>query len=235
MNYSTTLLRGRRFIVTGAAGGAGRATARLISQLGGSVSCIGRDPERTEAIKRTLDGGGHDCAISGEYHGIFHAAGVEHVGACSTWNLEKASEIFAPSVDLACELLGKVGRRQSLLRDGGAVVMMSSVAAVCGTAGMTLYAASKAAIEGLVRSAAIEFAPRRIRVNAIRAGGFESPMHARIVSRAPPETIHDYERRHPLGFGHADDIANMAVYLLSDMGKWVTGTCVVCDGGYSCK
>lgn len=235
MNYSSSLLQGRRYLVTGVTGGAGRATAILISQLGGSVTCIAPDPERTEKVRRELHGGGHDVTISGLYNGIFHASGKELIMPAGMVSDESVAEIFDASIGGAIGLIKSVAARNSILKDGGSVVMMSSVAAVCGTSGMTIYAASKGAIEGLVRSAAIELATRRIRVNAIRAGGFQSPMHSRIAARATPDSLDDYAAKHPLGFGKSEDVANMAVYLLSDMGRWITGSMVVVDGGFSCR
>lgn len=246
MIFSRDLMKGRRYLVTGSTGGAGRATAKLIADCGGIVTCMGRDPERTEKVKRELEGGGHDVSIidfsSGggkfpihRFDGIFHAAGEEMIMASGMTKQETIDSVFAPSVRAAFEFTALIGKRDSLLKDGGSFVIMSSVAAVCGASGMTVYAASKGAIEALVRSAAIEWAPRRIRVNAIRAGGFQSPMHSRIAARGTADTMAEYAARHPLGFGKAEDVAHMAVFLLSDAGKWATGAMFTLDGGYSAR
>lgn len=246
MIFSPSLLRDRRYLVTGATGGAGKATAKLIADCGGIVTCMGRDPERTEKVKRELSGGGHDVSIIDFSHGggkfpihrfdgIFHAAGEEMIMAAGMTRDETIKTVFDPSVRAAFEFTALIGKRDSLLKDGGSFVIMSSVAAVCGASGMTVYAASKGAIEALVRSAAVEWAPRRIRVNCIRAGGFQSPMHSRIAARGTDDTMAEYAARHPLGFGKSEDIAHMAAYLLSDAGKWITGSMVTIDGGYSCR
>lgn len=235
MTYSRDLLKGKAFLVYGATGGAGSATCQLISQLGGFVTLIGRDPERVEKVRRSLTGGGHTREIEGTYHGVFHSAGLEYMASSGVGVAENFDRVFEPSVGIAFDLAQKVGARKSILKDGGSVVFMSSVAAVRGTSGMTIYGASKAAIEGLVKSAAVEWAPRRIRVNAIRAGGFCSPMHSRIAARATPEAMDEYERKHLLGFGQSTDVANLAVFLLSDLGRWLTGACIPLDGGYTCR
>ena len=60
-------------------------------------------------------------------------------------------------------------------------------------------------------------------------------MHARIAARGTEETMAEYERKHPLGFGKSEDIAHMAVYLMSDAGKWITGSSITVDGGYVCR
>ncbi len=246
MIFARDILKGRRYMITGVTGGAGRATANLVADCGGTVTCIGRDPERTEKVKRELSGGGHDVGIIdfsngggsfpiGKWDGVFHAAGEELILATGQLREESIVSVFDPSVRAAFELTKLIGKRDSILKDGGTFILMSSVAAVCGSPGMTVYAASKGAIEALVRSAAIEWATRRIRVNAIRAGGFQSPMNDRIAARATPDSFADYVGRHPLGLGKAQDVANMAVYIMSDAGKWITGTSIVTDGGYSCR
>lgn len=217
MNANIINFIGRRYLVTGASGGAGSATAALLEECGAAVTRVrGELP-------------------SGQYDGIFHAAGVEHLAGLALSNEASISKVFDVSVAMAFDLMKDVGARKSLLKDGGSIVMMSSVAAVCGTAGMSIYSASKAAIEGLCRSAAVELAPRRIRVNCIRAGGFLSPMHFRIIGNAPKEVLQKYENQHPLGFGSAQDVANLAVFMLSDYSRWMTGACVPLDGGYSCR
>lgn len=251
MIFDSSIMRGRSYLVTGATGGAGKAVATLISKCGGTVMLIGRDPERTEKVRLSLAGMGHsskyvafvpDVQLAagwfrecvGPFDGIFHAAGEELIAPVGMLNGTIVGKAFGPSLYAAIGLLTAVGaRKDSILKDGGAVVMMSSVAAVCGTSGMSAYSASKGAIESLVPSAAVELAPRRIRVNAIRAGAFDSPMHARICNKLTEQGMNDYAAKHPLGFGKADDIAQMAVYLMSDAGRWITGTCVTVDGGMS--
>lgn len=233
--YHQKMLAGRRYIVTGATGGAGHATALLLAQCGASVTVRGRNVEALERLRREMPGS-HNATISGTYDGLFHAAGVEHIGPCSMISEEAISKVFTPSIMMAFEFARDIGKRQNpLIKDGGSVVIMSSVAAQSGTTGMTIYAASKGAVESLVRSAAIEWAPRRIRCNAIRAGAFESTMHLRISARSTPEGMEAYAAKHPLGFGKANDIANAAVFLLSDLSKWVTGSMMTVDGGFSCQ
>lgn len=229
-------LDGQRFLITGATGGAGGATAHLLASKGASLTLMqGRDLEATEKARRALPGGPHNILVQGVYNGIFHAAGIEHVGPLGNVSRETWGRVAEPSVELAVDILRDVAaRKDSILRDGGAIVMMSSVAAVCGTAGMGIYAATKGAVEALCRCAAVELAPRRIRVNCVRAGGFTGPMHTRILDRLTEKGLNDYAARHPIGFGTSQDIANTVAWLLSDAAKWVTGSMVTVDGGYSC-
>jgi NAD(P)-dependent dehydrogenase (short-subunit alcohol dehydrogenase family) len=85
----------------------------------------------------------------------------------------------------------------------------------------------------MVRSLAIELAPRQVRVNAITSGAIQTPMHDRLKVSLSKEAVEDYQRRHPLGFGMPSDISQLAVFLLSDAGRWITGSSIVIDGGYS--
>ena len=240
MTFTSDCLKDKRYLITGATGGAGRAAGNLIARCGGVVTLMGRDPERTEKAKRALVGAGHTTLVPTSdgvvdlnglaLDGIFHAAGFEHVAGLRMSYGEKVDDVFWPSIGHAFSLLSA-----NCVKDGGSIVMMSSVAAIRGTAGMSIYSASKGAIEALVRAAAVELAPKRIRVNAVRAGAFDSPMHERLTSNMRALQVDDYAARHPLGFGRAEDVANAVVFLLSDAAKWITGSAMAVDGGYSCK
>ena len=116
---------------------------------------------------------------------------------------------------------------------GASVVFMSSVSAQHGRPGMAAYAAAKAAVEGAVRALAVELAPRQIRVNAIAAGGVHTPMNAQAVANLSEGSADAYAAAHPLGLGQPDDVASAALFLLSAAARWITGTVMVVDGGYS--
>jgi NAD(P)-dependent dehydrogenase (short-subunit alcohol dehydrogenase family) len=114
------------------------------------------------------------------------------------------------------------------------LVFMSSAAGLCGVAGMSIYSASKAAVDGAMRSLACELAPRGIRVNSIAAGAVKTEMHEETVRKLNEQEIKNYEQRHLLGFGSPEDVAYAAAFLLSDAAAWITGTTMVVDGGYCC-
>jgi NAD(P)-dependent dehydrogenase (short-subunit alcohol dehydrogenase family) len=90
-------------------------------------------------------------------------------------------------------------------------------------------------VDGMVRVVAWELAERRIRVNSIIAGAVETAMHMDFVSTASEELVRNYEGLHLLGFGKPEDIGNAAIFLLSDASRWITGTNMVVDGGYTAK
>ena len=78
-------------------------------------------------------------------------------------------------------------------------------------------------------------APRGIRVNSLAAGAVVTEMYAQIQQGSGAATMADYEALHPLGFGNLADVANLVVYLLSDAGRWITGTVLTVDGGYTAR
>jgi NAD(P)-dependent dehydrogenase (short-subunit alcohol dehydrogenase family) len=143
-------------------------------------------------------------------------------------------EVFGAGVRGAFGI-ARAAAKKNVLADGGSLVLMSSVASVCGRPALSAYCAAKAAVDGLVRSLAVEFADRRIRVNSITAGAVETAMHKDFVRSISDAARKDYEDFHLLGFGKPEDVANAALFLLSDAGRWITGTAMAVDGGAAAK
>lgn len=251
--FRNALLADQRYIVTGASSGLGRSVAELIAACGGLVLGVGRNQDRLQAALSSWSGDGHVACVQdlvdadstaawakglaeqhGPLHGIFHAAGAELLRPIRLSKQAQFDEAFG-SAFFAAAGLARAAAQKGVMVDGGSLVFMSSVAGSAGKVGMAAYSASRAAIEGMVRSLACEFAPRGIRANAIAAGAVRTPMHDRITQGAAQEVIDAYASSHLLGFGDPSDIANAAVFLLSPAGRWITGTTMTVDGGYLCK
>src|SRR5207244_7066006 len=132
-------------------------------------------------------------------------------------------------VNLECAIqLIQAGARVMLERGGGSIINISSVNAVRGHSGVSVYSATKAALDGLTRSLARELGPRGIRVNSVAPGYFDSDM----VSDMPEEQKQRIARRTPLGrFASIDEIANAVHFLTSDQASFITGHILVVDGG----
>jgi NAD(P)-dependent dehydrogenase (short-subunit alcohol dehydrogenase family) len=111
-------------------------------------------------------------------------------------------------------------------------VFISSIMALAGSPGAIAYSASKAALHGMARSMAMEFAPRNIRVNCVAPGFVRTPMYERTEQLWDDEQKKAVEANHPLGIGAPEDIANAVAFLCCDTGRWITGTVLVVDGGY---
>jgi NAD(P)-dependent dehydrogenase (short-subunit alcohol dehydrogenase family) len=107
--------------------------------------------------------------------------------------------------------------------------------AIVGSATIVGYSMSKAALIGMSRSMALELAPRRIRVNCVAPAFVRTPMYSKVMGFWDPEQEARIAALHPLGEGEPEDIANAIAFLLADTGKWITGTVLTVDGGYTAQ
>ena len=119
--------------------------------------------------------------------------------------------------------------------EGGALIGVSSVLSFRGAPALTGYGASKAAVDGLVRSLACELAPRKIRVNSIAPGHVETEMNLKVKETLSEEAYEQIIRSHPLGVGDPLDVANLTAFLLSNEARWITGATIPIDGGFSVR
>jgi NAD(P)-dependent dehydrogenase (short-subunit alcohol dehydrogenase family) len=243
-------LTGRRVLVTGASSGIGRETAILLSRLGASLTVAGRDENRLADTVARLEGEGHSAAsfdisrldaipawvkqlaAGGPFDGLVHSAGIHQAAPLRVLNPAAMEDVMRTNV-LSAAFLAKGFRQKGCRADAASIVLLSSVAGLAGEPGIAAYSASKAAIAGLARSLAVELAPERIRVNAIAPGFVRSEMGDRLKEFLTPEQFEAIERNHPLGTGTPGDVANGAAFLISDAARWITGTTLVMDGGYT--
>lgn len=251
--FAADMLAGRHILVTGASSGLGRATAIALADAGARLALMGRDMDRLQETQASLAGDGHSihalafkdlettadavkaiATESGAFDGIFHSAGLELVRPMRMFKNDHAASLFEAAL-FGSLGIARAAASRGVLNDGASLVFMSSVAGLRGTAGMVGYSTSKAAVDGMVRSLACELAPRRVRANSIAAGAVETEMHDRLAKTLGDAAIGDYERRHLLGFGRTDDIANAALFLLGDGARWITGTTMSVDGGYTAQ
>lgn len=246
-------LEGRTVLVTGASSGLGRATAAALAECGARVILTGRDAGKLEESRTPLVGTGHVSVASdfgdadgvadliksiaaehGQFDGIFHSAGTYMAMPARMTKQRHIDNMFTASVWGAFGV-ARAAAQKNVMRDGGSMVFMSSVAAERGHVGTTAYAGAKATILGMIPVLAIEMAPRRVRANAIIAATIETEMHFNTIANLPNELVQDGLSRHLLGFGSPRDIANAVIYLMSDAGRWITGTALTVDGGYMAK
>jgi NAD(P)-dependent dehydrogenase (short-subunit alcohol dehydrogenase family) len=230
MIFREDLFCGKHVLVTGASSGIGRATAILLAQCGASLTLCGRDEARLIETKALLSGTGHKHAVAD-----FGSAEVAHDILVEVTKDDNPLSVVFHAAGLAALRMAKLYNEphvEKIMIDGGSIIFMSSVAGSRGRAGMGVYASAKAAIGGLTRALAAEFAPRSIRVNEIVAGAIETPMHHDIVKNLDAAGEEAYRSLHLLGFGQAGDIANAVVYLASPASNWITGSSLAVDGGY---
>lgn len=251
MSYNPMNLDGRRILVTGASSGIGQETAILLSQLGARTVLAGRNRERLVATLSRLEGEGHQVETfdlhsagaiprwmksltqqGGPLHGLVHSAGVQNLSSLAVLKVEQFEEVIRTNLTAAV-MLARGFRQRGCNSGGGSVVFLSSVAGLTGQPGLAAYTASKAALVGVVKSLAMELVRDRIRVNCVAPGCVKTPMLDRLESSMTPEQFTSVESMHPLGFGTPRDVANGIAFLLADTARWITGTTVVIDGGFT--
>jgi len=235
-------------LITGGSGGIGRATAARLSASGKKVVLLARDRVRLEESSSRLGGlpffaadvldpealGAAVDGIEAEYGpigGLVHAVGSIVLKPLHALSLDEWRTTYEINVTSAFLVLKAVLPRM-MRRKRGAVVLFSSVAASTGMPNHEAIASAKAAIEGLVRSAAIGYARYGIRVNAVAPALTKTGLSRNLWASEAVATAS--AALHPLGrIGDPDDIAAAAAYLISDDAAWVTGQILGVDGGLS--
>jgi NAD(P)-dependent dehydrogenase (short-subunit alcohol dehydrogenase family) len=240
-----------RYLLTGASSGLGLSVLQALQfveahegkdqgDLGPEIVAIGRDMKRLHwrlPAPFCVDVDMHDQAALadavselGPFNGIVHCAGREVVQPLRMSRLVHWTDAMMAAG--AAHALLHAAACKGVMADGASIVLISSVAAHRGTAGMAAYSAGKASIEAMARCAAVELAPRGIRVNCVAPGAFRSPMHDRLTARMPQASSDAYAAKHPLGIGPVEAVRDAVLHLLSPAARWVTGSTVVVDGGY---
>lgn len=241
---------GKRFVVTGASSGIGKKITLDLAENGAEVLAIGRREERLNelrskypqnifaaaidvndfsSLKIELEKFGAESTIDGS----IHAAGINKFTPLRAFNWSDAENIIKTSLYAGIELV-RILSSKKLSSPTGSHVIIASVAGIKGEIGFTAYSAAKSAVIGAVRSIALELAIKDIRVNTITPGWLQTEMTDAIEARYPGrlETI---KLLHPLGIGSVEDISNLLMFLLSEESKWITGSNIVIDGGYSIR
>lgn len=237
-------LSGKTILVTGASSGIGRQIALTCAGMGAHLVLNGRDVRRLEDVASCMDGDGHrteafdltrfDC-ISGfvselpALDGIVHCAGVNELIPAKQLTETDVDRImnvnFKAPVILQSELL-----RHKKVMKGASIVFVASIATDTPIVGNGIYSASKGALLSYSKCLMLELASRQIRVNCISPGMIWTGLIA--SESVTDEQLREDEKRYPLKrYGTPDDVAGLAVYLLSDASKWMTGSNVRLSGG----
>jgi NAD(P)-dependent dehydrogenase (short-subunit alcohol dehydrogenase family) len=249
----TLRLQGKTALITGAAGGIGRATATLFAKNGANVACVDmntQENDRTVELIRKAGGTAiaitadvsQDAAVQamvtttvdtfGGLHVLFNNAGIMHHGDGSSQNTEEAiwdltMDINAKGVFLGC----KYGIPAMLASGGGSIINTASFVAVLGAATPQIaYTASKGAVLAMTRELSVIHARQGIRVNALCPGPLRTEL---LMSFLDTEEKKQRRLVHvPMGrFGEAEEMASAVLFLASDESSYITGTDFMVDGG----
>lgn len=244
-------LRDKNILVTGASSGIGKVIAIELSKAGANLTITGRNQERLVQTFQLLDrsyGQEHLSAIldfadtasidtvdigSHSFDGIVLAAGVNVIIPFSFLSKDILDNVMNSNFTGNILLLKRLIQRK-LFNKNGSVVFISSInGTTIGSKGHSIYAASKGAINGMMRSLANELSKQSIRVNAISPGLIHSGMFEQNSDVLSKEDLDKYVKRYPLGIGKPEDIAYSCIFLLSKASRWITGQTIIVDGGIS--
>ena len=243
-------------IVTGASSGIGYATAKLFAQAGARVVVTARRRAELDALVAKIEEAGGDAvAVAGDVRdetlaealvetavGRFGGLDVAFNNAGSTGEMAPVTELsladWRDTIDtnLTSAFLGAKHQVPAMIaRGGGSLIFTSTfVGHTVGFPGMAAYAASKAALIGLVQVIAAELGAKGIRANAILPGGTDTPMNVANAPGAAPETRAFVEGLHALKrIAAPEEIARSVLYLASDASSFTTGATLLVDGGVS--
>ncbi|MEJ5975510.1 SDR family oxidoreductase [Novosphingobium sp. PS1R-30] len=247
-------LAGRVVLITGATGGIGSETARLCAARGAAVVLADLNAEAGEALVgairvaggqaafvRTDVGAEADAAAMvrfavetfGGLHAAFNNAGIDtgHLPVADTpleqWQRNLGTNLTGTFLCMKHEIA------HMLAHGGGAIVNTASTSGAIATVTSADYTAAKHGVVGVTRSAAVDYSARGIRVNAVLPGGIATPMlMGALVGNDPLRRV--IEASHPIGrIGEPHEVAETAAFLLSDAASFITGACIMVDGGFT--
>ena len=246
-------LKNKNIVITGASSGIGRECAMKCSKSGANVLLLDRDTRGLEEVKykieiekgkaiiasidltdiTNLDEVIYNYVIKyGKFNGLIHSAGIEKTLPVANLKQDDYIEVLKINTIAGFELC-KILSKKKYGNEGSSFVLISSITSMIGRAGLTAYSASKGAINSGIRPIALEIASKKMRVNAICPGTILTPLVLKFLNSLSPDEREKRNAGYPLGLGECSDVANLALFLLSDEARWITGQSIVIDGGYS--
>lgn len=248
-----TAMKDKVVIVTGAKGGIGLATAQLFAKEGASVALVDRNEPKQEA-QDLIDAGYQaisiQCDVSdekaveamvektvdtfGKLDYAYNNAGIQNA---VTDTVDLKEEVYDDVMNVNTKGIWLCMKYELLqLRKqgtGGAIVNCSSMGGLIGVPGRSVYHASKHGVLGLTKSAALEYAPKGIRINAVCPGIVETPMVENMLA-TESDAMDELMKQVPIGrLAKAEEVASVVLWLCSSSASYVVGQAISVDGGYT--
>ena len=241
-----------KILITGASGYIGGVIASALSRSGAKVVITGRNEEKLNQLYGSLAGGGHEMIAAdlcntgdiekmigesaragGKFTGAVHCAAHVVYSPLRTLTTDKLAKTMHVNFYSFIDIVRTITKKAHFDERGGSIVALSSIAADLGEPGQTAYSAAKAALDASVRTLSFELAPKNIRINSIRAGVIKDNPgeNYKMLGSLDNDNSQLYESKQLLGAGAPEDIANVALFLLSEDSKFITGRYIYADGG----
>ena len=240
-------LEGKTILITGASSGIGKAVAQECAAAGATCILTARNEVRLSATLSCLDGEGHQYLLADlsklesiesiveqlpKLDGVVSCAGIVETKMLKFTEEEDLLRLFNTNSFSSIRLIRTLVQQKKLKKEASIVIISSISGVKCGYLGGSIYGATKGALEGFIKAAALELAPQKIRVNTITPGMVETSLLK--DSEIDSELLEADKQKYPLKrYGNPEEIGYSAVYLLSDATKWMTGTSLLIDGGYT--
>lgn len=246
-------LTGKRIIVTGASSGIGKQTAILLSQLGAELILIARRGDLLAETIQLLNGEGHkyyefDLSVTdgieglvnnivienGKIDGLAYVSGIGKSIPLPQFAPQKIEDVFKVNYFGFIEFVRQITKK-GRFNPGLRIVGVSSIASVCGDPAHTAYSGSKAAMDGSIRCMAKELASKGIAVNSVAPAMTNTALFEGFNKKYGEKSgsVSYLLQRQYLGIAEPIDIANSIAFLISDAARFITGTCLFVDGGYT--
>jgi len=245
--YNPFSLEGKTILVTGASSGIGRAVAIECSKMGANVIISARNEQRLDETLALMSGENHTKIVADltdfeqiseltenlpKLDGFVLAAGIVRPLTTSVADNQDIEELFRINTFSVISFTQQLVQQKKLNKNASLVYISSISGTKIGSIGNGLYGASKGAIEGFIKSTALELAPRNIRLNSVVPGMIETSIFDN--SDISAEQLEEDRKRYPLKrYGKSEEVAYAVVYLLSDATVWITGSSLLIDGGFT--
>lgn len=237
-------LQGKQILVTGASSGIGKAIAIACAKMGATVIATARNEQRLAETISQMPDGEHkvvkadltsqediDALVAGlpKLDGFVQCAGVGSRVFCKMLDQDAINHVIKPNFEAPILLQTSILAKKKINK-AASIVYIASKAADYPSVGNAIYSASKGAIISYAKCLAVELAPRQIRVNCICPAMIWTDLI--LQEGLTKEEMEEAQLRYPLKrYGQPDDVANLALYLLSDAATWMTGSAIDLTGG----
>lgn len=242
-------LTGKRYIVTGSTSGIGKATAIKLSQQGAEVCLVARNEEKINRVLDLLDGDGHkgyqmdlsekndfksmfdDIVSDGhKIDGLVYSAGIAKILPVSLLNKANMEESMTTNLYSFIEMVSLLSKKK--YHEKTSIVGVSSISTLYPQKCQGIYVATKAAMNTMVTSMAMELAEKGIRINTVMPSSTNTEMLREAFENKTEEQIKESISQQVLGLIEPEDVADIILFLLSDASRMITGRSIFADGGY---